>query len=257
MTTAASITSCGAWAGVAAEQLAARMTLPAVVALESVGSTLDVAHALATDGAPNGTLVVAEEQTAGRGRSGRRWTSEPAAGIWLTLIERALDPATLSLLALRLGLAAAAALDPFADASIGVKWPNDLYAGRKKLAGILVEARWRDGTPEWVAIGMGVNVRPPPDDVAGAGALRGGVARLAVLEMLVPALRTAAARVGNLDSGELADLATRDIARGRRAVEPGAGIVEGVAANGELLVRAPDGAVASYRSGSLVFAEAL
>ena len=256
MTTAASITSRGAWDGVAAEQLAARLTLPAVIALESVGSTLDVAHVLAADGAPNGTLVVAEEQTAGRGRSGRRWTSAPAAGIWLTLIERALDPATLSLLALRLGLAAAEALDPFADASIGVKWPNDLYAGPKKLAGILVEARWRDGAPEWVAIGMGVNMRAP-DDVAGAGGLRRGVARLAVLELLVPALSTAAARAGNLHSGELADLATRDIARGRRAVEPGAGIVEGVAANGELLLRAPDGAIASYRSGSLVFAEAL
>ena len=256
MTIAASITSRGAWDSIAAEQLAARLSLPAVVAFDSVGSTLDVAHALAADGAPNGTLVLAEEQTAGRGRSGRRWSSGPAAGIWLTLIERALDPATLSLLALRLGLAAAEALAPFADGPVGVKWPNDLYSGPKKLAGILAEARWRDGAPEWVAIGMGVNVRPP-DDVAGAGGLCKGVARLGVLESLIPALRTAAARMGHLDGSELAQFARRDVARGRQAVEPGAGTVEGVAANGELLLRAPDGTLASYHSGSLVFAEAL
>ena len=255
MITAASIMSRGAWDGVAAEQLAARLSLPAVVALDSVGSTLDVAHALAADGAPNGTLVLAEEQTAGRGRSGRRWSSRPAAGIWLTLIERALDPATLALLALRLGLAAAEAVAPFADGPVGVKWPNDLYSGPNKLAGILAEARWRDGAPEWVSIGMGINMRPP-DDVDGGGALRAGVARLAVLESLIPALRTAAARPGNLDVIELAQFARRDVARGRRAVEPGAGMVEGVAATGELLLRAPDGTVASYRSGSLVFAEA-
>ena len=254
MTIAASTISRGAYDGVTAEALAARLDVAAVVALESTGSTLDVAHALAAKGAPDGTLVLAETQTAGRGRSGRRWTSAPGAGIWLTLVERALDPATLSLLALRLGVAAAAALDPFAGAMIGVKWPNDLYLGRGKLAGILAEARWRDGAPEWVAIGMGVNVLPG-GEVADAGRLRAGVSRVAVLEALVPALRAAAARHGNLDGTELAALSSRDLGRGRQALSPSAGIVEGVAVTGELLVRAPNGTLTSHRSGSLVFAE--
>lgn len=250
----AAVGSRGAWDGVAAETLAARFAVPVVIALESTGSTLDVAHSLAADGAPDGTLILAETQTAGRGRSGKRWTSAPGAGIWLTLIERALDPATISLLALRLGIAAAAALQPFADAPIGIKWPNDLHVGRRKLAGILAEARWRDGAPEWVAIGMGVNVVPPADVPEAAG-LRGGASRLDALGALVPALRGAAAHHGILDPAELAALAARDIARGRRAIAPGEGIVDGVSAAGELLLRLPDGSIAAHRSGSLVFAE--
>ena len=110
MTSAAGVASSGAYDGVAAETLAARLGVPVVVALDSTASTLDVAHSLAADGAPGGTFILAETQTSGRGRSGKRWTSAPGAGIWLTLIERALDPATISLLALRLGIAAADAL---------------------------------------------------------------------------------------------------------------------------------------------------
>lgn len=251
---AASVVSRGAWDGVRAEAIAARLDIPAVVALDSTPSTLDVAHSLAADGAPDGTLVLAETQTAGRGRSGKRWTSAPGAGIWLTLVERSLDPATISLLALRLGTAAADVLQPFAEAAIGIKWPNDLYVGRGKLAGILAEARWRDGAPEWVAIGMGVNMLAPRD-VPEAAALRLGTPRLDVLAALVPALRAAAARQGELDSSELAALAARDVARGRRAVAPGEGIVTGVSPAGELLLELPDGALVAHRSGSLVFAE--
>ena len=254
MMSAAGVGSRGAYEGVAAETLAARFGVPVVVALESTGSTLDVAHSLAAEGAPDGTLILAETQTAGRGRSGKRWASAAGAGIWLTLVERSLDPATISLLALRLGIAAADALQSFAEAAIGIKWPNDLYLGRRKLAGILAEARWRDGSPEWVAIGMGVNVVPPAD-VPDAAGLRGGASRLVVLDMLVPALRSAAARHGHLDATELAALAARDAGRGRRAIAPAEGTVEGVSAAGELLLRLPNGTVAAHRSGSLVFAE--
>lgn len=244
----------GLYDGVAADAIAARLHVPRVIALATTGSTLDVAHSLAAEGAAAGTLILAEAQTAGRGRSGKRWTSTPGAGIWLTIVERSLDPATLSLLALRLGIAAAAALEPFASGAIGVKWPNDLYVGSGKLAGILVEARWRDAAPDWVAVGMGINATVPPD-VPGAATLRPGVSRLAVLEALVPALRASAARTGALDDAELAALDSRDIARGRRAVSPGRGTVDGVSPNGELLLRMPDGALVAHRAGSLVFAE--
>ena len=244
----------GAYDGEGAGAIAARLDVPRVVALETTTSTLDVAHALAAEGAPAGTLVIAESQTAGRGRSGKRWTSAPGSGIWLTIIERSLDPATLSLLALRLGIAAATALQPFAPGPIGIKWPNDLYVGAGKLAGILVEARWRESAPDWVAVGMGINVVAPPG-VAGAAELARGVPRLAVLDALVPALRAAAARTGELADDELASLAARDIARGRRAVSPGQGIVDGVSSEGELLLRLPNGALVAHRAGSLVFAE--
>jgi BirA family biotin operon repressor/biotin-[acetyl-CoA-carboxylase] ligase len=244
----------GAYDAETAAAIAMRLDVPRVVALETTTSTLDVAHALAAEGAPAGTLVLAESQTAGRGRSGKRWTSAPGSGIWLTIIERSLDPATLSLLALRLGIAAATALQPFAPGPIGIKWPNDLYVGAGKLAGILVEARWRESAPDWVAVGMGINVVAPPG-IAGAAELARGVPRLAVLDALVPALRAAAARTGELADDELASLAARDIARGRRAVSPGQGIVDGVSSEGELLLRLPNGALVAHRAGSLVFAE--
>jgi BirA family biotin operon repressor/biotin-[acetyl-CoA-carboxylase] ligase len=254
MTVAARAQSRGSYDGVAAAEIAEMLGLPAVVALDSTPSTLDVAHALAGDGAPSGTLVLADEQTAGRGRGGKRWTSARGQGIWLTFIERDLDPSVLGMLALRLGIAAAEALEPLAPAPVRVKWPNDLWIGDGKLAGILAEARWRDGAPEWVAIGMGLNVKVPPD-VASAVGLRAGVERGSALARLVPALRAAAARGGPLDAAELAALARRDMTRGRRVAEPVAGVVEGISTEGALLVRSPEGTVVSCRAGSLVFAE--
>ena len=155
-----------------ARVLAERLGVPDLLLFDQVGSTLDVAHRIAPD-ARDGTLVLADEQTAGRGRHGRRWASSPGAGIWLTLVERPTDARALDVLALRCGLYAAEALDDLAGASIGVKWPNDLFVGDRKLAGILIETRWRGSAPDWVAIGVGLNVAAP--DVATGVGLRAGV----------------------------------------------------------------------------------
>lgn len=233
--------------------LAALLDVPRAEVWESVTSTLDVAHALAAADAPAGTLVLAERQTSGRGRSGRRWASAPGAGIWLTLIERPLDTAAAELLSIRLGLRAARALDRFAPSPIALKWPNDLYAGGGKLAGILVETRWREQRIDWVAMGFGLNVRAPAD-VVGAASLRPGTSRLEVLAELVPALRAAAAGRGPLSDAELAEWSARDLARGRRVREPAPGVVLGIDAHGALIVRSPAGELAC-RSGSLVFEE--
>lgn len=237
--------------GWTAQALVRHLGVPAVHLLDAVGSTLDVAHDLARVGAPAGTLVIADRQTAGRGRAGRRWASAAGQGIWLTLVERPNDPHALEVLSLRLGLRAAAALDRFAGAPVAVKWPNDLYLADGKLAGVLVEARWRDASPEWVAIGFGVNVVPPLD-VPGAAALAPGARRVDVLGELVPALRSAAAARGALTARELGKFAERDLARGRTCVEPAAGVVEGITESGALLVATPGGRVAA-RAGSLVF----
>jgi BirA family biotin operon repressor/biotin-[acetyl-CoA-carboxylase] ligase len=239
--------------GLSAGELARQLDLPAVLLFHRVTSTLDVAHAAAAEGAPAGTLVVADEQTAGRGRSGGRWASPPGSGLWLTLVERPSDAAALEVLSLRLGLRAARALDRFAPAAVRLKWPNDLYVGDRKLAGILVEARWRDARPDWAAIGFGLNVAAPPDVPMAAG-LRAGASRVAVLAELVPALRGAAAARGPLTSAELAAFAERDLARGRACVQPARGTVRGITASGALLVAA-DGAERPYRGGSLVLQE--
>lgn len=230
------------------------LELPRVELLESTTSTLDVAHSLAARGAPAGTLVIANEQTAGRGRGGKSWQSSPGAGLWLTLIERPSDSSGLGVLSLRVGLAAAEALDRFAPEPIRLKWPNDLYIDQGKLGGILVEARWREQAVEWVAIGLGVNVIAPKNIETAAG-LEPGTDRLEVLGELVPAVLAAARATGPLEADEMEEFDARDLARGRRCVEPAIGRVAGITPTGELLVALAD-SVAPFRSGSLVFEDA-
>jgi BirA family biotin operon repressor/biotin-[acetyl-CoA-carboxylase] ligase len=242
-----------AYDGEPVENLATRWSLAGVHAFGAVGSTLDVAHAMANT-AMSGTLVLAHEQTAGRGRHGRRWRSSPGAGVWLTLIERPSDARSLDVLALRCGLYAAEALDDLATTRIRVKWPNDLYVSDCKLAGILIETRWRGSAPDWVAIGFGLNVAAP--DVGSGAGLRPATTRLDALDRLVPALRRASAASRHLSDAELARWSGRDLSVGRNVVEPAPGTVQGITAAGELLV-ASDGRVTAHRSGSLTFAEPL
>jgi BirA family biotin operon repressor/biotin-[acetyl-CoA-carboxylase] ligase len=247
--------SASSYDGRPVEALAFELGVPRVVAFDSIGSTLDVAHELAAAGAAPGTLVVADAQTSGRGRMGRVWRSEPGVGVWLTLVERPRDVAALDVLSLRIGLALAPELDAFAAAPVRLKWPNDLYIGRCKLGGVLVEARWRDSAPEWAAIGVGVNVLVPDGDEHAAG-LASHATRSAVLSRIVPAMRAAAAKTGPLDRAELDAFATRDAAAGRRCREPVAGLVRGIDASGALVVEIGSD-VAIIRAGSLVLEEEL
>lgn len=228
------------WDGTTAGALATALGLPLVELHDRIGSTLDRAHALAGDGAAAGTLVLTETQTAGRGRAGRVWASPAGTGIWLALIERPRDVAAIQVLSIRCGLRAARVLDRFADDRVRLKWPNDLLVHGRKLAGILIEARWRETRADWVAIGFGINVRRPPG-VDGAGSLAVHAGRLDVLAELVPALRAAAAARGPLTPRELDEYASRDVARGRRCHEPAAGVVRGITESGALLIETGGG----------------
>jgi BirA family transcriptional regulator, biotin operon repressor / biotin---[acetyl-CoA-carboxylase] ligase len=236
--------------GATAAELLEALDLPRVELLATTTSTLDVAHRLAAEGAPSGTLVIADEQTAGRGRGGKSWQSPPGAGLWLTLIERPADTSGLDVVSIRIGLAAAEALDRFAPEPIRLKWPNDLYVDRGKLAGILVEARWREQSVEWIAIGLGINVRAP-ENIEDAAGLEPGTARVDVLVELIPSLRLAASATGPLGAEELEEFNARDLARGRTCIQPARGRVAGITPTGELLVALAD-TVAPFRSGSLV-----
>ena len=240
--------------GYAPAELAALLGVPHVESFRSVTSTLDVAHRLASS-VPAGTLLLADEQTAGRGTQGRRWLSGAGDGIWLALIERPADARALDVLSIRCGLYAAEALDDLSASPIGVKWPNDLYVGARKLAGVLIETRWRGETAEWVAIGFGLNVRAPALETATG--LAEACPRIDALVRLVPALRRAANAEGHLSATELTRWRARDLARGRLVSTPSRGTVDGVAPAGELLVRSADGGVASHRTGTLTFDEPL
>ena len=239
------------WRGLDDAALAGQLGLPRVAGFESVASTMDVAHELAASGAPAGTLVLAAEQTAGRGRVGRVWTSRPGDGLWMTLIERPRAGDALDVLSLRVGLHLAPVLERWSDGPVRLKWPNDLYVGRRKLAGVLIEARWRGGHPDWVAIGLGVNVVAPVGLADAIGLEEATVD--AVLAESIPAVRAAAFARGPLTSRELAEFARRDLAVGQRVSLPADGLVRGISPAGELLLETTDG-IAPFRAGSLVFA---
>jgi biotin-(acetyl-CoA carboxylase) ligase len=168
----------------------------------------------------------------------------------MTLIERPSDESGVEVLSIRTGIRAARALDRFAPEPIRLKWPNDLYVGGGKLAGILIEARWHAKRLEWVAIGIGINVAVPRD-VPDAAGLDPGTRRVEVLAELIPGVRLAARCSGELTARELMEFDTRDLARGHRCREPAHGIVQGISSSGELLVALAD-TVARFRSGSLV-----
>ncbi len=220
---------------------------------------MDVAHAIAADGAPSGTLVLASAQEQGRGRSGKSWQSAPDAGLWCTLIERPRDARALDVLALRVGLHLADALDALVDRDtegpVLLKWPNDLWLASGKLGGILIEARWRDGMPEWVAIGVGINRQTAPVEPSSAAfrasQLRADVSRDVLLRAVVPALRRAAACTGPLSDAECAAWSRRDRMVGRVVCSPSPGVVEGITADGGVVIRGPDGVARSLHSGSL------
>jgi BirA family transcriptional regulator, biotin operon repressor / biotin---[acetyl-CoA-carboxylase] ligase len=235
--------------GLDAARLARRLRLRRAELFERVTSTLDVAHAVAREGASAGTLVLAEEQTSGRGRAGRSWRSAPREGLWLTMIERPTDTAAIEVLSLRIGITLAPLLDRFAGERVVLKWPNDLYVGDRKLAGTLIEARWRGDRPDWVAIGFGLNV-VAPTDIPAAG-LAKGVARLEVLDKVVRGIRDAAGVTGPLTPDELQRFTERDMARGRRCSEPVPGRVQGIDARGALIID-QNGITTTIREGSLV-----
>lgn len=133
---------------------------------DRVPSTQDIAAAEADRGTGEGLLVIAEEQTAGRGRQGRRWWAPPGTAILCSLLLRPRLPVErLPHIGMIAGLAMTDALREVASADAGLKWPNDIWYHGKKLGGILVEARWRGEALQAVVLGTGLNVstRFPPD----------------------------------------------------------------------------------------------
>jgi BirA family biotin operon repressor/biotin-[acetyl-CoA-carboxylase] ligase len=122
-------------------------------------STNRVALELGHAGEPEGALVLAEEQTAGRGRAGRTWYSERAAGIYVTVLLRPkLAPVQAPLLTMMAGLSAHAAVEATTGLAVDLKWPNDLLVGGKKLGGILTEMHAEPGQVRFVIVGVGLNI---------------------------------------------------------------------------------------------------
>lgn len=124
-----------------------------------ITSTNQYAKRIGEEGAPEGTLVVADEQTQGKGRSGRAWTTPRGTAIAMTLLVRPqLSPSRISMVTLVMGLAVASACRELYDLPVGIKWPNDVVIHGKKLCGILTELSAEMMSVNYVVIGTGINV---------------------------------------------------------------------------------------------------
>ena len=125
----------------------------------ATGSTNTDALAAARDGAPHGSVFLADEQLAGRGRGDHTWLSAAGEGLYVSVLLRPdIDPAHVPFIPLSAGLAAAAAISMASHLKVDLRWPNDLLIGDRKTGGILVESKTEGGAVSFVVIGIGINV---------------------------------------------------------------------------------------------------
>ena len=206
------------------------------VHLRETDSTNERARELALAGAPHGTLIVADEQTAGRGRQGRVWTAAPREALLMSMVLRELEPT----LPLRAALAICTAL-PLDSA---IKWPNDIWVDGRKLAGILVEGRPQEG---WAVLGIGLNVRTtdfPPELKGSATSLVLAGSELTVEQVLAELLRELRCWLSEPDERVLAAWRERDALHGQRVRwDSGEGTAAGIDQGGALLVDTGTGRV--------------
>jgi BirA family biotin operon repressor/biotin-[acetyl-CoA-carboxylase] ligase len=130
-----------------------------IYAFDSVDSTNNCAKAVAGCGAAEGTVVITEHQTAGRGRLGRQWEAEPNQNLIFSLVLRPkVPPESFNLLPLYVAVAVSEAIEKVTGLNVECKWPNDILYRGKKLAGILIEGSVKQNVAEYVIIGIGINV---------------------------------------------------------------------------------------------------
>ena len=208
-----------------------------------VGSTNERAKELAAAGAPHGTLVTADAQSAGRGRQGRAWSAPAGTSILASLVLREFD----ELLPLVASVAVAEACEA-AGVNCAIKWPNDVWIDGRKVAGILVEGRPQEG---WAVLGVGLNVSTTadqlPDELREIAtsleiAARRSPSREAMLETVLATLES---RLEDPRDTVLAAWSERDALRGRQLRwDGGRGVGAGVDRSGALLVDTDAGQVA-------------
>jgi BirA family biotin operon repressor/biotin-[acetyl-CoA-carboxylase] ligase len=216
-----------------------------------VSSTNDVALALAEQGAAEGRIVIANAQAAGRGRHGRAWASPAGAGLYLSVVLRP-RPHAVPPLTIAAGLAVAEGIQIATGLATRLKWPNDVYIGERKLAGMLAEAGG-----DFVVLGIGINVLPaayPPDVAARATSLEGELGRAVDRGLLLAeCLAALAVRYGELQRGDgdavlqaWRQRAASTLGRTVRWDAAGLareGVAENIDATGALIVRTDTGPV--------------
>jgi len=212
-------------------------------------STNERARALAGAGAPHGTVVTADEQTAGRGRQGRSWLAAPGEALLASVVVRDLAPRhALAPMMAALAVCEAAEAASETPVACAIKWPNDVWVDRRKVSGILVEARPAAG---WAIVGIGLNtgVREFPPEIEQIATSLDLPSPAAALGPLLGALdRWLAAKPPEI----LAAWRERDALLGDRiAWDGGGGVARGVDESGALLVDTDTGARVALAAGEV------
>lgn len=247
----------------AAFERCGRTTRAPLTVLATTGSTNDDARQAAAQGAPTGSVFVADAQDSGRGRGAHRWHSPPGSNIYLSLVARpAIAPALMAPISLVVGVALAMTVDDLLGGPerAAIKWPNDVYVDARKLAGILVEASTRGDAPPELIIGVGLNVSLEtfPDELAARATSlkRLGCEQLdrnEIVARLIHRIETQlSAYEGRGMPSILEQLGRRDFLRGR-AVTVGevSGTAAGIDEQGRLIIRDSEGQLQPLWSGEV------
>lgn len=236
-----------------------------LVYLPEAGSTNTEARRLGKAGAPDGTLVMADYQTSGRGRLERRWEAPPGSSLLVSLIFRpTLAPHQIQRLTMVCSLAVADAVEAETGLCVGLKWPNDLMVDGSKVGGILTELELRGDRVDYAVVGIGLNVNLDPSELPGdllmpvtslSHALGRRVARRPLLWAVLWAVeaRYLALKAGHSPHAEWAE---RLVTVGQPVtISLAGGVLEGMAegldANGALLVRQADGRLEAVVAGDV------
>ncbi len=227
-------------------------------------STNDMAKELARQGYPEGSVLIAETQSAGRGRLGRVWESPTGAGIYLSLILRPpLPPAELPKLTLTAAVAVVEAIKEATDLEVGIKWPNDILFAGKKLGGILTEMETESDQMSHLILGIGLNINTPafPEHLqTTATSLRSTgrrYSRLAIVRAFLKAMDLYYGRFLRQEFPTILDLWRRAAVTLGKPVtvkcggEEISGLALDVAPDGALLVARPGGGVEKIISGEI------
>jgi BirA family biotin operon repressor/biotin-[acetyl-CoA-carboxylase] ligase len=250
-----------------ASGLQARLLKGPIHYFDSLPSTNDLAKELGARGAPEGTLVVAEGQSRGRGRLGREWNSPPGVGLYVSVLLRPpLPPTDLPQITLTAAVAVVRALRQAGGVSAGLKWPNDLVLAGKKLGGILTEMETESDQIRYLVVGLGLNVNNrqfPAElaDLATSLALTTGrtFSRLRILQVWLEELESLYQRfLAREFAAILEEWKDYTVTLGR-AVRVRQGEVEicgqalEVAADGALLIQIQSGEIVRVTSGEIAW----
>lgn len=260
------------WEGERLAALRERWDRPHVHIYSSIDSTSTLAVELADEGAAAGTIVLADQQTGGRGVSTRRWHSPKGAGLYLSLVLRPNEVPNPLLLPLLAGLGAARAAQTLVrGAAVGVKWPNDVIVANRKAGGVIAEAAWSGTQPKYVVLGIGVNVHQKAADFPAAlravaisldSAAGHAISRLELADRIIREVEDSCLNPPEiLDREFLRQFDDYDWLRDRRcSIDSGgspplAGTAVGIAPDGALLFRPDRGALQRVTAGRVLVDE--